>query len=483
MANEHDDIPDLGESFENELDEALGSMNLASLMDTDLPSGGAAQAEGVRRGRVVSIQGDDIFIDLGGKSQGVLPTSQFRDGKLPAEGDVIDVTVERYDPDDGLLLLSREGAVRAATWTGLHSGQIVEGRVTGHNKGGLELDVNGIRAFMPISQVDRFRVEHLAPYVNQRFSCEVVEVNRGEQSIVVSRRAVLEREAAETRQRTFDALVEGQIVAGVVKTIMPYGAFVDIGGVDGLLHVRDMGFGRVEDPASVVREGQTLQVMVLRIDRDERKIALGLKQTMADPWDGAEAKWPVDTLVTGRVTRLMDFGAFVELESGVEGLVPIGEMTYERRIAHPKEIVSAGEVVKVRVLNVDLARRRIGLSIKRAGDDPWMGASMRWPVDSIVEGVVRRTADFGAFVELTPGVEGLVHISELSDAHVRTVADAVRVGDAVKAKVISVDEDARRMSLSIKQAAYSPARDADVPDAAAPAPRKRKKPLKGGLDW
>lgn len=403
---------------------------------------------------------------------------------MPSEGDIIEVTIEGYDQRDGLLLLSRLGAIKAAAWETLEEGQAVEGRVTGHNKGGLELDIDGIRAFMPVSHISLARVEDLAPYVNQRLRCEVIDIDQADENVVVSCRALVEREAAETREQTFASLEEGQTVSGTVRTIMPYGAFVDIGGVDGLLHVREMSYGRVEDPKTVVQEGQQVEVMVLKIDRDQRKVSLGLKQVMPDPWMGAEGKWPVDEVVTVRVTSLMEFGAFAELADGVEGLIPISEMSFERRINHPKELVSIGQVLKVRVLSVDSEKRRIGLSLKRVGDDPWMGASVRWPAESVAQGTVKRVTDFGAFVELGPGVEGLVHISELGPDHVQRVTDVVREGDMVEAKVLSVDEDRRRIALSIKQLASMP--DYTGPDAAeAEAPTKttkRKRPLRGGLD-
>jgi len=475
--------PALDPELQRELDEALGGASLEDLLDAEA----AAQrggAEEIRSGKVVAIHGDDIFVDLGGRSEGVLTADQFREEGPPAVGDVIEVVIEGYDENDGLLMLSRQGAVQAATWETLEEGAIVEGRVTGHNKGGLELTINGIRAFMPISQIDILRVEDLAPYVNQKFQCEVVELDRREENVVVSRRAVLERQAAQRREELFGSLAEGQVVPGVVRSIMPYGAFVDIGGVDGLLHIADMSHGRIEDPSQIVAEGQQLEVKVLKINREERRISLGLKQILPDPWDGAETKWPADEVVTGRVTRLMDFGAFVELEAGVEGLIPISEFTFERRIAHPREMISEGDTVKVRVMSLDLERKRISLSLKRVGDDPWMGASVRWPAESVVSGRVTRLADFGAFVELTPGVEGLIHISELSNARVRSVADVVREGSTVQAKVLSVDEDNRRISLSIKQLASMPEYTGPARDESEPAKPtgKRKRPLKGGLD-
>lgn len=482
----------LDAELQNELDAALGDMSLEDLMDATEPASEAAaqaaapSATGLRRGTVISIQGDDIFVDMGGKSQGYLPASQFEDEPLPEVGGVVEVTVEGYDRHDGLLLLSRKGAVLAATWETLAEGQTVEGRVTGHNKGGLEMTFNGIRAFMPISQIELFRVEELDGYVNQKLQCQVMEVDHRDENVIVSRRSLLEIEAESKREELWETLAEGQSIQGTVRSIMPYGAFIDIGGVDGLLHVSDMAHTRVDKPEDVVSVGEAVEVKILKIDRESHKLSLGLKQALPDPWTGAEDKWRPDEVITGRITRLADFGAFIELAPGVEGLIPISEMSFER-IHHPKQVLSEGETVKVCVMSVDSAARRMSLSLKRAQDDPWIGASVRWAEDSIVEGRVSRVADFGAFVQLSPGVEGLIHISELGDGFVRAVGDVVREGDAVKAKVLEVDEAARRISLSMKQLSETSQTSdnsswADSAQAPADPARKRKKPLKGGLD-
>jgi len=407
--------PTMDAALQRELDDALGDLSLEDLIDQGTGTAERGTGEGVRRGTVIAIQGEDIFVDLGGRSEGLLSGSQFRDEPLPVVGDRVEVVIEGYDASEGLLMLSREGAIQAATWETVEEGAVVEGRVTGHNKGGLELLINGIRAFMPISQIEIFRVEDLGPYLNEKLTCKVIEVDRADKNLVVSRREMMEEEAAQRREEMVNSLSEGKTVKGTVRSIMPYGAFVDLGGVDGLLHVSDMSHRRVEDPSEIVHEGQQIEVMILKVDLAERKISLGLKQTLPDPWATADMKFPVDDVVTGRVSKLMDFGAFVELEEGVEGLIPMSEFTFERRIAHASEIVNVGDTVKVRILNVDMDRKRIGLSLKRVGDDPWLGASVRWPVDSVVEGIVTRLADFGAFIELGTGVEGLIHISELSE--------------------------------------------------------------------
>ncbi|MCG3136306.1 MAG: 30S ribosomal protein S1 [Phycisphaerae bacterium] len=482
----------LDAELQKEIDEALGDMSVMDLVDPTV-SVVAGQDANRRTGRVVEIQAEEILVDLGGKSTGILPLKHWGDEPIPAVGDNIEVVVTGYEQGEGLILLSRQDAVTAAAWETLQVGQVVEGRVTGHNKGGLELVVDGIKGFMPISQIERFRVEEeLAPYVNQKLQAKILEIRRKEKSLVLSRRDLLNEQAFQARTDLLNTLEEGRIVRGTVKNIMPYGAFVDLGGADGLLHVKDMGYMRVADPASVVTVGQELEVMVLKVDRSTQKIALGLKQVMKDPWSEAAQKWTADSVVSGRITRLMDFGAFLELEPGVEGLIPIGEMTFQRRINHPREVVNENEVVKVRVMSVDIARKRISLSLKRVGDDPWIGASVRWAGGTVTEGTVRRLADFGAFVELAPGVEGLVHISELAPGRVQRVADVVQEGQLVKIKVLEVDEERRRIALSIKQAheQLTPTEDwsqyvatgatnAAMSDATA---KKRKKPLRGGLD-
>ncbi|MFW6155195.1 MAG: S1 RNA-binding domain-containing protein [Planctomycetota bacterium] len=472
--------PDL----QKELDAALGDMSLADIVDGDTPrrsAGGAADE--LVNGRVIAVRGDDIFVDLGGKSEGILPAAQFGDEALPEVGAVIEVKVTGYNDAEGLTTVSRKGAVEEASWDDIEVGQIVEGRVTALNTGGLELNVNRIRAFMPISQIELNRVEDLAPYINERLTAKVLEIRKD--SIVVGRRELLQEQAAAAKAETLQALAEGQLVTGTVRNIVAYGAFVDIGGVDGLLHVSDMSYARVEDPATVVRPGEQVQVVVLKIDRERERISLGLKQVTPDPWDSVEHKWVVDDIVSGRVVRLADFGAFVELEEGVDGLIPISELTYERRVKHPSEVVNVGDVIRVRVLKVEPERKRISLSLKRVGDDPWTGAAARWAAESVVEGTVMRTADFGAFVQLTPGVEGLVHISELSTDHVRAVTDAVRPGQTVTVKVLSVDEDARRISLSIKalsDTGPTGGRDASA-EAPAKADPKRTRPRRGGLEF
>lgn len=480
----------LDAAIQKEVDEALGDMNLDDLVDSEdgkapkpkrrRPS---AQNEKIIQGKVIAIDGDDIFVDIGGRNDGLLPSSQFNDEPLPKVGDTVDVTIAGVDENEGLVMLSRQGAVLAATWDSLHRGQVVEARVTGKNKGGLEMSINGIRAFMPASQVEIHRVEDMSPYVGQTLQAKVSEIDFANENIVVSRRDLLLQQQQELREKLWANIEEGQVVKGVVRNVMPYGAFVDIGGEDGLVHVSDLSHGHVDKPEDVVQPGQEVEVKILSIDREEKKIGLGLKQTQRDPWENIEQKYPVDELVTGKITRLVDFGAFVELEEGVEGLVPIGEITFGRRIGHPKEVLSEGETIKVRVLRVEPKRNRISLSIKRVGDDPWTGASARWPVGEKVSGVVTRIAEFGAFVELASGVEGLVHISELADRHVKSVEEVVKEGDTVEVRVLDVDEGKRRIGLTMKESTeVESGMSAAEYNAQKASESSKKKNLKGGLD-
>jgi small subunit ribosomal protein S1 len=356
------------EEMERQLQEAM-----SGLSDKDLygepkqqPARGKPAGEaGPKKGKVFRIHGQDVFIDLpGGRTQGVLPLMQFPEGP-PALGTEIEITIEGFDSANGVMLLSRKGAAVDADWSSVAVGMTVEARVTETNKGGLSVDVNGIRGFMPVSQIDLYRVEDLEQFVNQRLLSLVTEVNPAERNLVVSRRALLEKQREEMREKMWNELAEGQIRQGVVRSVRDFGAFVDLGGVDGLLHVSEMSWQRVQDPSSIVQPGQTVKVVVLKLDREHRKIGLGLKQLTASPWDNIGEKYHLGDLVAGKVSRLMDFGAFVELEPAVEGLVHISELA-PQRVFRVSDIVKPGQEVQVKVLSVDPAQRRISLSLKAA---------------------------------------------------------------------------------------------------------------------
>jgi small subunit ribosomal protein S1 len=362
-------IRELDADIESELKEALGDLSDKDLygepsreVQKKLPT----QPEQARlSARVVAVRGSDIFVDVPGeRNQGLLPLQQFPEDP-PAVGTVVDVQVEGFDHENGLLLVSRKGAVVHADWSSVAVGMTVEARVTATNKGGLAVDVNGIRAFMPISQIDLYRVDDAEQFVNQKLRCLVVEVNPAERNLVVSRRALLEKEREENREKLWQELAEGQVREGVVRSVKDYGAFVDLGGVDGLLHVSEMSWSRTQKASDMVQPGQAVKVVVLKIDRDSRKVGLGLKQLSASPWDAAAMTYPPHTIVKGKVTRLMDFGAFVELEPGIEGLVHLSELA-AKRVHRAGDVVQPGQEVQVMVLNVDPAQKRISLSLKEA---------------------------------------------------------------------------------------------------------------------
>ena len=357
------------EDIERELQEAMGGLTAEELLAEPAPRGprGAPPAEagppGRKKGKVLRIHGQDVFIDVpGGRSQGVLPLEQFPEGP-PKIGDEVEVTIE--GAEDGLLLLSRKGAVMHADWSTVAEGMIVEARVTEVNKGGLAVEVNSIRGFMPISQIDLYRIEDASQFVNQRLRCMVTEVDPTERNLVVSRRALLEKDREEQREKTWAELAEGQVRQGIVRSLKEFGAFVDIGGVDGLLHVSEMSWNRVAKPEDVVQPGQSVKVVVLKIDREKRKVSLGLRQLTPSPWDDVASRYPPGKVVPGKVTRLADFGAFVELEPAIEGLIHISELA-PQRVFRARDIVQVGQDVQVMVLSVDPAQRRISLSLKAA---------------------------------------------------------------------------------------------------------------------
>lgn len=363
-------LKSLDADIEDELAEAMGGLSdkelFAETAGSPEPSRGQpGQVEKRKKGRVLAIRGGDIFVDVpGGRSQGVLPARQFPEGP-PAVGTELEFHIEGYDAANGLLVLALEGAAQTADWSSVAVGMIVEARVTDINKGGLAVDVNGIRGFMPISQIDLYRVEDTQQFVNQRLRSMVVEVKPSERNLVVSRRALLEKEREENRGKLWQELAEGQVREGIVRSARDFGAFVDLGGVDGLLHVSEMSWTRVKDPSSVVKPGQSVKVVVLKIDRERRKVSLGLKQLTASPWDDIESKYLVSSMVKGKVTRLMEFGAFVELEPGVEGLIHISELA-PQRVRRVGDVVQPEQEVQVMVLNVDATQRRISLSLKAA---------------------------------------------------------------------------------------------------------------------
>ncbi|MCB9851367.1 MAG: S1 RNA-binding domain-containing protein [Phycisphaerales bacterium] len=480
-------------AIEKEVSEAMSGMASGDLAEMTLGASPSAESSddaddvGVQLGRIEAIHGDDVFISLGQKTQGVISKSQFTAKETVAVGEPVEVVVDRYDRENDLLILSRKGRARNAAWDLLKPGDIVEGRIVGLNRGGLEVQLKGIKAFLPASQVDVMHVKDISIFLNEMVRCEVLEIDRRGKSLTVSRRKILEKERAEKRDELVKELEVGQVRKGVVGNLTDFGAFVDLGGVDGLIHISDLSHKQVKRPADVVKTGDVVEVKVLKIqdDKGKQRISLGLKQTQPDPWTNVENRFAVGSTHRVRVVRLADFGAFAELEEGVEGLIPISEMSYSR-IGKPSEVVEVGQTVDACVLRVEPNKHRIALSIKQAQPDPWAEVIEGYTPDSMVDGKVTRLADFGAFVELAPGVEGMIHISELSDKRVRACSDVVKVGQEVKARVVKVDPQNRRIGLSLKPAGGKDAVAAEAIDfGKSKKPKKKDRKLRGGLssDW
>ena len=451
------------------------------------PPGSGSHHRGMRHGRVMQVTKDDVFIDFGGKSQGVAPMQHFE--TEPKVGDEMDFVVDRYDEREGLLLLMPKGAASAnVTWETLEIGQVVEGTVSGVNKGGLELDVKGMRGFMPAGQVDLYFQKDISTFIGQKLKAEVTQFDPRAKNLVLSRRNLLEREKEEARQKLMAELDEGQTRRGTVRSVTDFGAFVDLGGADGLLHVSEMSWKRGQKPSDFVKLGDIVDVKIIKLDKATGKMSLSLKQAMADPWSGVETRYGAGTTLTGRITKVEPFGAFVEVEEGLEGLLPVSEMSWQR-IRHPSDVVKVGDTVKLVVLSVDPAARRMSFSLKQAGPDPWATVKDRYAPDTVVDGKVTRVVDFGAFVELEAGLEGLIHISELANTRVRAAGDVVKPGQDVKVRVLEVDKDARRVSLSLRRAAepqgFAAATGATAAASAPAVPVKKKKrpELRGGLDF
>jgi len=472
------------DNIDREVEAALADISLDELYAKDKPATQQPEMpKGVRRGKITQIGKDEIFVDMGGKALGVISCMQFEE-ELPKLGEEMEFNVDRYDAKENVLVLTRKGAASThVSWDKLELGQIVEGTVTGSNKGGLELDVKGMRAFMPAGQVEIYHVPDLTQFIGQKMVAEVTQFEREARNLILSRRNILEREREEQKGKLLAELAEGQIRRGVVRNVMDFGAFVDLGGVDGLLHVSEMSFQRGRQNAgNFVKIGDVLDVKVTKIDRETGKIGLSLRQARGiDPWADAQTRYAPGTTITGRIVKLESFGAFVEVEEGIEGLLPISEMSWQR-IKHPSDIVKEGDTVKLVVLSIDPAARKMSFSLKQAGVDPWKIVHERYATDSLVTGTVSRVVDFGVFVELEAGLEGLVHVSELSNQRVRSPGDVAKPGQELKVRILEIDSEGRRIALSLKRVAEL--ENMQSATTAAPTAAKKKRPeLRGGLDF
>ena len=418
----------------------------------------------VVRGFVIGMEGDAVIIDVGLKSEGRVPLKELTTpGQEPDVniGDEIEVYVERMEDKNGQAMLSREKARREEAWGVLEASFEKQERVTGvifgKVKGGFTVDLSGATAFLPGSQVDIRPVRDLGPLMGTPQPFQILKIDRRRGNIVVSRRAVLEESRAEARSELVSNLQEGQVLQGVVKNITDYGAFVDLGGVDGLLHVTDIAWQRISHPSEALQIGETVEVQVIRFNPETQRISLGMKQLQSDPWESAEGKFPIGSKLEGRVTNITDYGAFVELEAGVEGLVHVSEMSWTKKNVHPGKIVSTSQQVEVMVLDVDLGKRRISLGLKQCSGNPWEEYSAANPAGNEIEGEIRNITEFGLFVGLTEEIDGLVHLSDISwEATGEAALEGFNKGDMVKAKILDVDIDKERISLGIKQLTDDP---------------------------
>ncbi len=422
----------------------------------------------ITEGRVVVIQKDRVIVDIGYKSEGIISTNQFLPDELNVLtiGDRIQVYIEQREDAEGNLLLSKEKADKMKVWDELEvvhqEEREVHGKVVSRIKGGMMVDI-GVRAFLPGSQIDLTPVRDLDSLVGKTFPFKIIKINHRRGNVVISRRALLEETRDKRRQNTLSTLAEGQLLAGTVKNITDYGAFLDLGGIDGLLHITDISWGRVGHPSDMFAVGDRLEVLVLKYDRETGRISLGLKQKTADPWMNIAAKYPEGSRVGGKVVSLTDYGAFVELEPGVEGLVHVSEMSWTHEVRHPSRVVTVGDAIDAQVLHVDQQGRKISLGMKQTAPNPWDVIQARYPVGTQIEGKVKSVTDFGAFVGLDEGIDGLIHISDMSwTRHIKHPSELFKKGQRVAAIILRIDKEKERLSLGYKQLTADPW-EADIP--------------------
>ena len=438
FGDEENEFGEMEQSFEALFEESLQALNVGDVV----------------KGTIVQVNPDSVIVDVGFKSEGVIPLSEFFDEKgalIVQVGDVFDVLVERTESETGLISLSKEKADRQKIWNSLEEGAVVDGRIVSRIKGGLAVDI-GVNAFLPGSQVDLRPVRNLDKLLGETFQFKIIKLNKRRGNIVLSRRVLLEDQRENLRSDTLKTLEEGQVADGVVKNLTDYGAFIDLGGIDGLLHITDMSWGRVSHPSDILAVGDKIKVKVLKFDREKERVSLGLKQIAPDPWLDVEQKYPVGIRVKGKVVSLTDYGAFVELEEGVEGLIHVSEMSWTKRIKHPNKVLNIGDEVESMVLALDIPNRRISLGLKQAEPNPWEVIGEKFPIGTIIEGQVKNITDFGIFVGVDEGIDGLVHISDLSwTKRIKHPSELYKKGDIVKAVVLNIDRENERFSLGIKQ--------------------------------
>ncbi len=416
----------------------------------------------ITEGRIVAVTKDKVVVDIGYKSEGMISNDQFSTEELQniKVGDPLKVYIEECEDDDGNLVLSKEKADKMKIWEELeqlfNDGKSIDGKIVARIKGGMMVDI-GVKAFLPGSQIDLHPVRDLDGLVGRTFPLKIIKINHRRGNVVVSRRVLLEETRDSKRKTTLSTLKEGQLIQGVVKNITDYGAFIDLGGIDGLLHITDMSWGRVGHPSEMFNIGDKVEVCVLKYDRETGRISLGLKQKSADPWSGVASKYAVGTRVKGRVVSLTDYGAFIELEPGVEGLVHVSVMSWTHEVRHPSRVVSIGDQVEAAVLNVDPASRKISLGMKQTAPNPWDMVEGKYAIGTRIEGKVKSLTDFGAFIGLEEGIDGLIHISDMSwTKHIKHPSELFKKGQKVEAVVLRIDKEKERLSLGYKQLKSDP---------------------------
>ncbi|ORJ61527.1 30S ribosomal protein S1 [Geothermobacter hydrogeniphilus] len=452
LTNQEDELLD-NEELDGMEEESFAELFENSLKDREIRRGNVVE------GTVVQVNADAVIVDVGGKSEGIIPASEFagEDGAADLKvGDTFDVLIESTENENGLISLSKEKADRQKVWATLEEGAVVDGRIASRIKGGLTVDI-GVSAFLPGSQVDLRPVRNLDKLINETFKFKIIKLNKRRGNIVLSRRVLLEEERASQRTETLKVLEEGKVMEGVVKNLTDYGAFIDLGGIDGLLHITDMSWGRVAHPSDILGVGDTINVKILKYDQEKERVSLGLKQIAPDPWLTVAEKYEIGAKVKGKVVSLTDYGSFVELEDGVEGLIHVSEMSWTKRVKHPNKILSVGDEVESVVLAVDTENRRISLGLKQIEPNPWEVIGEKFPIGTIIEGQVKNITDFGIFVGVDEGIDGLVHISDLSwTKRVKHPSEMFKKGDTVKAVVLNIDRENERFSLGLKQLNVDP---------------------------
>jgi len=451
---------------EDELTAMVAGEDGTGTLEHFLGAGQSFEIGRIVSGKVVEVVGDQVVVDVGYKSEGLVPLNEWEDEPPPVAGASVEVLLEGMEDDTGEIVLSRKKAHRMRAWemviSRYHEGDVVKGRVTRKIKGGLLVDI-GVNVFLPASQVDIRRPSDIADYIDQDIECMILKIDESRRNIVVSRRKLIEIQREEKKKKLLEEIAVGQVRRGTVKNIADFGAFVDLGGIDGLLHITDMSWGRINHPSDMLKIDDEIEVMVLHVDKEREKIALGLKQKSPSPWENVQGKYPVGTRVTGDVVNVMSYGAFVKLEEGIEGLVHISEMSWTKRINHPSELVNIGDRIEVVVLGINRDKQEISLGMKQTQVNPWDQVAGKYPPGTMVAGTVRNLTNYGAFIEIEEGIDGLLHISDMSwTRKIGHPNEILEKGQRISCQVLNVDQDRKRIALGLKQLKDDPW-ETDIP--------------------